>query len=225
LIFNFFYKPIFFCHLATSSQALLFEAETVWGRYRKDERLECRSLMSAGRWAEAHSLFVASVGPALFLAGGRHSELSELVEGLAQGCSGHALHHVIPTSDWFAGGGLFRNFLAYSQHQVQGSDGVEDLLSTLLRQLQSAGERLSSAMGASLDAATRRPLLRRQLAFSQMAQAVHGGVMGRPLAPDGSDAALRMGAMAGLLSLGCLPPEPRMAGVATAAAAVTRILV
>ena len=196
----------------------------MWGRYRKDEHLECRALISAGHWAEAHDLFVSCVGPALFLAGGRQAELSELVEGLSRGCSDQALHHAIPASDWFAGGELFRNFLAYSQKPGQGSQGAE-AQSTLLQQLQAAGERVSSATGAAVDAASRRLLLRQQVALSQMAQALHGGVMGRSLPTAGSPLADRMGAMGGLLSLGGLPPEPRMAGVATAAAAVSRILV
>ena len=197
----------------------------MWGRYRKDERLECRALISAGHWAEAHGLLVSSVGPALFLAGGRQAELSELVEGLAQGCSGQALHHAIPASDWFAGGELFRNFLAYSQKQGQGSEGAE-AQSTLLQQLKAAG--LSSATSAAVNASSRRLLLRQQVALSQMAQALHGGVMGRPLPGIAAGSTLgvdRMGAMGGLLSLGGLPPEPRMAGVATASADISRILV
>ena len=49
--------------------------------------------------------------------------------------------------------------------------------------------------------------------------------MGAAAVAGSAAAALRLGAMQGVLGLGCLPPELRMAGVAAAAAAVTPVFV
>lgn len=216
-------------------QALLSEAEASWAAYRRDELFQCRSLLEAGRWDQAHSLILASVGPALLLAG-RGEELGGLLRSLQLGQSTTVdTGDGVAASDWNSGAAVYLSFLDFVARQKSDSnrDASDDARSVteLLERLQAAGERMLSST-ASSDAATKdRPdgchlRLRQQLALSHMARVVHSSAVGRGLAPTASVAALpRLEAMQGILSLGCLPSELRMAGITAAATAVSSILV
>ena len=195
----------------------------VWARHRKDDLLQCRALLAAGGWAQAHELLVSSVAPALLLSSHR-GELAELLEQLV--VDGGEGRRGIAASDWSAGGALYLNYLSFTHQQQQGQVAATGSEGTalLLQQLQAAGDRLAST-GVSSDPFTQKLQLRQQLVLSHMAHAVHSRVMGAAVVAGSAAAALRLGAMQGVLGLGCLPPELRMAGVAAAAAAVTPVLV
>ena len=192
----------------------------VWARHRKDDLLQCRALLAAGGWTQAHELLVSSVAPALLLSGHR-GELAELLEQLV--VDGGEGRRGIAATDWSAGGALYLNYLSFMQQGQAAAAGSEGT-ALLLQQLQAAGDRLASA-GASSDPFTQKLQLRQQLVLSHMAHAVHSRAMGAAVVAGSAAAALRLGAMQGVLGLSCLPPELRMAGVAAAAASVTPVLV
>lgn len=216
----------------TPVQALLAEAEATWARYAGDEERQCAALLASGASRAAHELLVAAVAPALFL-GGHAPRLAALLRQL------EAATPPVPTAEWECGGGLYSAYLSlFGESGGVGGvgGGVDDAaVGALLGRLQAAGDRLSAAPA---DGAPRQQQLRQQLAYSRMAAKLHQLVMGTAspaaaaaagapaaasLAGAQAAAARKLAAMQGVLGLhdSCLSSELRMAGIATAATAVT----
>ncbi len=197
---------------------MLAQAEALWGKVCRDELLQCTALLAAGRCMQAHELLVASVAPAMYLAG-RHEELAELLLEMEPAAEAEA------PAEWRGGGAMYLGYLALLAAQGDGS--VAARASALLPLLRAASERLTAGEealalaggGSDPGGSSRRLLLRQRLVFSQMAQTLYGIVMDEAAQPDGGDrtaAASRLASMQAVLSLNCLPSELRMTGVTAA---------
>lgn len=229
----------------SSYQALLAEAEATWARYQGDDERQCAALLSSGATRAAHDLLVSTVAPALFLSGHAPS-LAALLRQLEE-----ASPPVPTAEWECGGGLYSSYLALFGDGEsvgiVGGVRGVDDAaVGALLGRLQSAGDRLSAATataaatmaaaGGGPDATPRRQQLRQQLAYSRMAGKLHQLVMGTAPAPAATAtaaaaslggaqvaAARKLSSMQGVLGLhdSCLSSELRIAGIATAATAVT----
>ncbi|GAX81271.1 hypothetical protein CEUSTIGMA_g8703.t1 [Chlamydomonas eustigma] len=186
-------------------KSMLSAAEAVWGQSQGDQRLQCEALLGSGQWSAAHQLLVNIVAPALFLKACMEDLLNLLLA--FESCDG------VVASEWQSGGALYLNYIA-----VQKASPAEslDAVSKLISQLQAASDVLMMEGGVQ-DQNDKRLKLRQRLVLGQMARRLYTCIMTQG---DGSTKD-RLIAMEGVLSLSCLPPDLRMAGVSATVSAVT----
>lgn len=108
-----------------------------WAGYSHDYRRQCRALLAAGAWAQAHEVLCGRIAPVLLLRQSAWPELQELLQQL----QGHAAQ--IP--DWGTGGGLYLQYLAARDEPTDAAAAVA--------LLQSASEAAAAAAGAKGDMA------------------------------------------------------------------------
>ena len=173
---------------------------------------------------------MASLGPALLLAG-RKDDLAVILQRLDQGLrssGGGGSENCVSTSDWYSGGAMYLAYLALvgSSGQASGSVDSQEAVAALIGQLRAAEESLLAGP-SEMDPSGTRLRLRQRLALSQIAKTVHCRSVGH--ASSSATASLasvpRLEAMQGVLSLGCLSPDLRLAGISAAATAVSSITV